>query len=165
MLDVLSEIDSKTDNPFLDTCTVIGGDGTVMLHLKKGRGEIPDAHAQYFAGHQHLKVIGYDGPPFVGTPAEEEKKSNQAVLDALANALQGHGGETLEAQHLREDQEALGESTAPVEKTESPEDFEALTADGEERCQARKGDGSQCSNAAHDGPACGIATHRERFTP
>lgn len=45
-----------------------------------------------------------------------------------------------------------------------PQGFDERTQEGELRCLAAKGDGSQCQNAAaDDGPACHIAAHAKQF--
>jgi hypothetical protein len=55
--------------------------------------------------------------------------------------------------------EGASEPEAPAE---IPEGLEAETADGKPRCWARKGDGSQCSNASADGShACKLKAHQK----
>lgn len=59
-----------------------------------------------------------------------------------------------------------GEDVPEVEKVSEPvigPPLEVNTGEGEPRCQARKGDGSQCSNAARDETrACGLPAHQQQ---
>jgi hypothetical protein len=64
-------------------------------------------------------------------------------------------------EHLR----AEGEHVPKV----LPAGFAATTAEGEPRCYARKGDGSQCANPArvdgeHSTYSCGLAKHAEQVS-
>ncbi len=59
-----------------------------------------------------------------------------------------------------EQRETLTKAALADEKM--PEGFDAETADGKPRCWARKGDGTQCSNAAVEGThACGLSAHQK----
>lgn len=55
-----------------------------------------------------------------------------------------------------------GGSKAAKVEAKLPDGFEAETADGKPRCWARKGDGTQCANAASDGGhSCNLAAHKK----
>lgn len=105
--------------------------------------------------------------------AAHEARANAVTLDAPGGGEQpGDPGEPVEPdgevseqvrlamEHLREE----GELVPEVQKAgPSNEGFEANTPDGQPRCQARKGDGGQCSNAASKGHACSIAKHQDEL--
>ncbi len=61
-----------------------------------------------------------------------------------------------EVQAMREHLAADGEHVPKL----LPENFTATTPEGEPRCYARKGDGSQCQNTAVEHEACGLAAHK-----
>lgn len=122
--------------------------------------------------------------------AEAERKArvgDEAALAAAREALEAEGEEvpdpvqptgnagnagasvTLDGRNLTE-----RTNQAPSEPRENdgeqppvrvvPPGFEDRTEDGEPRCLAAKGDGTQCKNAAIDaGPACRIDAHQKQF--
>lgn len=116
-------------------------------------------------------------PEVTGTEAPELTPEQQEQIDLAKEHLAAEGEEVpepVESSATGEQPGASG-STEPTEPTESttstadapvplPDGFVAFTAEGEHRCLARKGDGSQCHNAASepDGWACGMAAHRKQ---
>lgn len=66
-----------------------------------------------------------------------------------------------EGEHVPDPEAVAAAPPAPVV---SREGFETETADGQARCQAAKGDGSQCANPAVENGACGLGKHKEQLT-
>lgn len=68
----------------------------------------------------------------------------------------------LAKEHLADEDE--GGSEPPVPARVVPEGFEDATVEGEPRCLAKTGAGSQCKNPAVDGgPACSIPAHAQQL--
>jgi hypothetical protein len=68
-------------------------------------------------------------------------------------------------QHLAEEGEEVPEpgSDTPPPAADPRAGFEAATVDGQPRCQAAKGDGSQCSNGAQaDSQSCHLPSHKKQ---
>lgn len=109
-------------------------------------------------------------PPAAQEEANEDDKGDGGDVEPAPGG-EGDPTEPLAAdtkvdpslQAAREHLKSEGEHVPKV----LPAGFEANTSEGEPRCYARKGDGSQCSNAAkmdqageHSTYACGLGTHQ-----
>lgn len=102
-------------------------------------------------------------PPAPETPAEPPAES-QVSPEVLAaqEYLRQEGEEVPEPEVSSADPAATPPAANPA--------FDTHTADGQVRCQAAKGDGSQCSNPAIEGStsrglaACGLGKHQEQLS-
>lgn len=140
-----------------------------------------------------LTVLGGDTVPIVAPVVEpggvlEGLRARVAELEAMlmhANQKAAHGGNTevgstqnvdlppdraelieLAKQHLADEGEGVpdpGPSSPGVYAIEYKEPFEALTADGQPRCRAKKGDGSQCANQVRSADACHLPQHQAQL--
>lgn len=103
-----------------------------------------------------------------------DREGVELAADGVERAVEiegdGRDGEELSEEvrlameHLAEEGEEVPEPA--VAKDEAPAlrpGFEAETPDGQARCRAAKGDGSQCANPAGEGGACQIAKHKEQL--
>lgn len=133
--DAFSKLNAN-QQPFLHTCTVVAGDGSTKVEFVQGRARVTREEAAFLANHPHIMIPGFSKGEVPAVPA-----AAQAIADAAF------------------------EPDVEVEEDADEADpgLEALTADGQPRCQARKGDGSQCANPAADGPACKVPQHRAKL--
>lgn len=117
---------------------VVNGDGTITLPASALSDE------QREAVRQALDIAPVEHETVKPTPGDE------AALAAAKEYLADEG---------------MAEDLPPVEKVVTvPEGFSMTTTEGEKRCLARKGDGSQCSNAAKgDTTACGLKQHQAQL--
>lgn len=138
--DVLSLRDSD-GAPYLANCTLLVGETAVVF--KDGVSEVPERIVSLLANNKQVRIPGWTGVPEpVAAAAAPTLETGESEPDAAE----------LVAEHLRQEAEILG----------AQQPRETVTADGQPRCQALKGDGSQCSNAAVDGNACGLGAHRSQ---
>lgn len=173
MLDVLSKLDQH-DNPLLNNCTLALGELT--LEFKNGRSKVPPQHAAQALLCPKLTIPGYDGPaaepppnvaaalPGDGDEGDEDAGTREALLQAAREHLQSEGVDVPETKESTKTVESSTKAKGS-NKTKDPKDgFERETADGQPRCMARKGDGTQCANAAVDGDACRLAAHKKQLS-
>lgn len=155
LLDVLSEEDGL-GNPILSNCTLQMGE--VALEFKNGRSKVDPRHAATVARHPRLRIPAYVGP-VADPPPNVSADLPEAERDAAPEDQVAAAAEYLESEGLEvpvPEADDLDGDTPDI-----PAGFAAETTDGKPRCWARKGDGSQCSNAAVEGHACGLPAHQK----
>lgn len=105
-----------------------------------------------------------DLPPEIRRQLREELGIDPVVQEAVKPQTGDDEAIKAAQEYLAEEGENVPEPVAEptVEKVVTvPEGFASTTSEGEPRCLARKGDGSQCANAAKgDTHACGLAKHQ-----
>lgn len=178
---------SEHDQPLLGECVVHAGDARITF--KNGRAKVSAEQAHLIAHREDVEIVGYDPdtdpynpaatnpapkPEGAEAPIEEDApvEGDRTILDEVpqpskASENADPDAVALAQEHLAEEGEAVPEPETPEDEEEEagpilPEGFSLTTEDGEDRCLAAKGDGSQCANVASDGHACGIASHREQ---
>lgn len=151
LLDVLSVLDAQ-DQPVLANCTLQMGE--VALEFKNGRSKVAAKNAAEVLRHPKVTIPAYVGP------AADLPPNVAADLLELEREAAAEDQVQAAAEYLKE--EGL-EVPEPLDgdKPSIPAGFAAETTDGKSRCWARKGDGSQCSNAAVEGHACGLPAHQK----
>lgn len=157
---VYSKRNQDTGSDYLGNCTLVMGDGTQKVTFENGRAEVPEALLALVALHPHVEVVGHPHSGVVeALPAQALAADGETVLAPEPAAVEASDvSDAVKAaiEHL----EADGEAVPTVEAPATPAGFEALTGDGQPRCQAPKSDGSQCSNPASDGERCNLPKHR-----
>lgn len=148
--------------------TIPGYDGPIAPKPPNTSAPLPDEkeHEDSIAlAREHLREEGMEVPDtqrvWVGETALDLPVAQAEALlragQATASQLQGGKVElTTKAVKLAT---VEGAAKAPT----LPDGFSPLTEDGQPRCQARKGDGKQCSNAVVEGHACGLGAHKTQL--
>lgn len=151
MWDVLSVRD-KDKAPLLGNCTVIVGDATVVF--EDGVSQVPESIAARLAGDKRVRIPGFK-PGAASEPMFDPSVAPAGVVEGEIDEDKQAEIAKLLAEQEAEDAAALGQP--------APAGREPLTGDGQPRCQALKGDGSQCVNAVTEDHACGLSAHRSQM--
>lgn len=132
----------------------------------QGDGQVDDEKAIMAARIAELEAMlaNNDAQPAPAgwTDASEQAQTAASDEEAAAERLR------LAQEHLAEEGITPPELEVSDEASPTPPPvpagFDATTADGQPRCLAAKGDGSQCANPAVDNGSCGLAKHKEQLT-
>jgi ribosomal protein L13E len=136
----------------------------IATDVRQQRQETPEEiEARGAASEEYLRSQGIAVPQRVRHNPDVER------LEAEVQRLRGmlEQGVTLPAADAKPHAEVVKEPDGTTKTVTStvetiPDGLESLTTDGKPRCWARKGDGTQCSNASiEDSHACGLNAHKQ----
>jgi len=172
---VISNV-SEQGEPLLGNCRLLLGDLTAEVEFRNGRSTVRPEWAHLLYRRGDVEIIGYDPDtdpfnPDAANPASRPVPVEEpAAVEAEAPAPDAAPEASPLSEEEREARVAAAEEALREEGLEVPdrqevgptvpEGFSMETADGEPRCLAAKGDGTQCANVADpETHACGIAAH------
>lgn len=184
----LVEVQSRLNShgvPMLGDCVLHLNDGNDRIVFQGGRATAPARLADHLSRRPDVVVMqAYQAPveePLIAIPAAPPAPVEQELAPNAEQppAPTGDGDQTpadgadlspevlAAMEHLKEEGEDVPavEGEPAVEPVTVPAGFEATTPDGQPRCLAAKGDGTQCANAARGGTsACQMPAHITKLT-
>lgn len=131
----------------------------------QGDGRVDEEKAAMAARIRELEAALANGArqaQSTDTPPDVEATDSDTAPEGVSEV----SPEVLAAiEHLESEGEEVPEPGSEPAPAPAParEGWEPQTVDGQPRCQAAKGDGSQCANPAREGDACQLPSHQKQL--